>query len=626
MSIAAWTKDREALREASSGGIFYELAKYFISKGGLVCGVVMVGTKAVFHATGSIEEVKRMRGSKYLWANPRPIYKTIIQAIRTKRLVLFVGLPCQVIELKKWLRTHGFDNHTNTYVSLRCHGVIKQKIYNNYIQHLKSIFKKPIENIIFRSKIDGWTGAGFGFNSRFFKPKLIKDYLRYKNIHPMCKNCTKDRYDCDITLGDYWGCHPAYRNNYGTSRVDINTSKGYDIFRKIEKNITWQFVEKLAKVNSNKIGLLKVADIKNFGNLMLSSNFITYMKRLNENAQFVFIEEQSAQDTIEVSTGVKGIEYRKLKSSPMEFFKRLVNPAESNLVQTFADCKHVVILGGDYLTGKWNYKSWVSNLVMINALNKCGKHVRIVSNTVGEFPWLLRPFIRAIFNDMKTIWCRGRDSLSRCLNLGVYKNVNLADDLAFLPLYNELSYNMEKRYKQTYCVIIISTLWKRYASTYENYIKEIKIIANNLHALTQKQIFVISHSLYDVDIKIACDVAEGEKNINTVEDPENATPSAIRNLLAHSYLNVSFRMHGAISSLTKGVPVVAIAYSHKYKGVIADGYELPELVVDKIGAATHAIIMALEHYDSIKGKIAKVNLRKQLKPLYPLLEILEDSI
>jgi colanic acid/amylovoran biosynthesis protein len=646
MKIAAWTKDREALKKASSGGIFYELAKHFIKVGGLVCGVAMEGTAPPkFFTADKLEDVKRMRGSKYLWANPIQIYNSIAFDIELKELghkILFVGLPCQVLGLKRFLKNRELEDDCITYVSLRCHGVIKLKTFWDYMRWIESVTKVKINNIKFRDKNAGWekgVGLGLTYNygksTVFFRPKLIKDYIKQRNVCDRCKVCTKDRNDSDITLGDFWGCHPALKNRYGTGIMELNTARGYNVFKSIAHNLHWKLVPKNTAdipVDSDKIGLLKVADTKNFGNLMLSSNFIMYMKTINKNAKFVFIEEHSAQDTIEAETGVADIEYRSIKDSPIEFFKRLVNPKDTNLVKTFADCRHVVILGGDYLTNKWKYRSWISNLVAINALNKCGKQVRVVSNTVGEFPLLLRPFVKHVFSNIKAVWCRDTDSVERCRGIGVTKNVYYAPDLAFLPLHNELNYDMVEKFKGTYCTVIVSTLWEQYANTRKEYIDGVKRFTRVLYNLTGKDVIVLPHSTYDYDINLAKDVINGEKHLTYAI---LTTPSGARNILGNSYLNVSFRMHAAISSLVKGVPVVAIAYSHKYKGVIADGYNLPELVVDKFGKnhwdkCVADIILtieyALEFHSTITRQINAINNTITVKDtIMPMFKIMEDK-
>lgn len=624
MKFAAWTRNRENLKNASSGGIFYELAEYFVSNGGVVCGVIMEGMTPEFIMTSNLEDIKKMRGSKYLWANPVPIFECMKD---TNVPILVTGLPCQVIGLKRYLKNRNIPDKHITYVSLRCHGVINTKTFQDYIKWIENVTKVVITNIKFRDKKAGWEkGAGLSItydNQRktlFFRPKLIKDYIKKRNVFPMCKTCTKDRNDCDITLGDYWGCKPALKNRYGTSVVETNTQKGHKLFTNLD-NVKYHTVG-IIPVDKNKIGLLKVADFRNFGNLMLSSNFITYMKAVNKDAKFVFIENESAQDVIEKATGVTDIEYRHIETLSRFNFKKvlfdtfigLVNPQEMEQVKVFADCKHVAVLGGDHFSGGIHYATWIINLIRLNALAKCGKQVHIVSNTVGKFPWFLRPFVKHVFNNLQAIWCRDTDSVDRCQAVGIKGNLWYAPDLAFLPLHNELKDEIFG-IKDEYCTIVTTALWKQYANTYDEYISGVKHIAQALILLTHKNVMILPHSTYPSDIQIARDVADNN-SIFALVGEEPMTPSKARAVLANSFLNVSFRMHGAISSLESGVPVVAIAYSPKYKGVISDGFNLPELVVEKMSRGNwlkciektiEAIEYAIKNNGKLCFKILKAN-------------------
>ncbi len=645
MKFAAWTKNREALKEASSGGIFYELAEYFISNGGFVCGVIMEGLKVSYHFTADLDVVKKMRGSKYLWANPLNVYKNIKNNPDVP--ILFVGLPCQVAGLKQYLENRLISDKHVTYISLRCHGVINTKTFQDYIKWIEDTTKRIVTNVKFRSKENGWGGAGLGFttnydnytSSLFFRPKLIKDYIKQRNVFPMCKTCDKDRHNSDITLGDYWGCHPALKNRYGTSVVETHTIKGHDLFMRLynveKKYVHDNILFRTIPVDPNKIGLLKVADFQNFGNLMLSSNFITYMKAINKKAKFVFIENDSAQDVIEKATGVTDIEYRHIETLSRFNFKKvlldtfigLVNPQEMEQVKVFADCKHVAVLGGDHFSGGIHYANWIINLIRLNALTKCGKQVHIVSNTVGKFPWFLRPLVKHVFNNLQAIWCRDVDSVDRCHNVGIKGNLWYASDLAFLPLHNELKeevFGIEDRY----CTIVTTAMWKQYANTYDEYISGVKHMAQALILLTHKRVMILPHSTYPSDIQIAKDVADNN-SIFALVGEEPMTPSKARAVLANSYLNVSFRMHGAISSLESGVPVVAIAYSPKYKGVISDGFKIPELVVEKMSRSNwlkciQKTIETIEYAVKNNGKLCLKIIRantKETSATFPLLTI-----
>lgn len=140
---------------------------------------------------------------------------------------------------------------------------------------------------------------------------------------------------------------------------------------------------------------------------------------------------------------------------------------------------------------------------------------------------------------------------------------------------------------------------------------------------------ILPHSTYESDLQIARDIAD-DKHIFALIGDEPMTPNKARAVLANSYLNVSFRMHGAISSLMSGVPVIAIAYSPKYRGVISNGYNLPELVIEKmskrnwskcISKTIEAIKNTLENNGTISFKIIKMNMKRTTDAIRPLLKI-----
>ena len=57
-------------------------------------------------------------------------------------------------------------------------------------------------------------------------------------------------------------------------------------------------------------------------------------------------------------------------------------------------------------------------------------------------------------------------------------------------------------------------------------------------------------------------------------------PLQARFILGNGYLTITGRMHGAISTLQMRKPAISIAYSVKYKGVIGEGLDLNELIVE----------------------------------------------
>lgn len=229
--FAAWSNDEVNLYNSSSGGIFFELARKMIADGGNVVGVVWDGLKAKYILSNDLEEIKKMRGSKYVSSNPANVIKQIKDS---KEKILFVGLPCHIEAVKKKCSTENM-----ILCDLLCHGLPKN---NNYFkEHIKKISKgRNIESISFRDKRNGWSNSSrlrviFSNGETYDKDKSEDEYyisyLDNSIIRDSCKSCKYNRKDIgDLTIGDFWGVPPKLKNEKGTSIVTIHTKKGEKFF------------------------------------------------------------------------------------------------------------------------------------------------------------------------------------------------------------------------------------------------------------------------------------------------------------------------------------------------------------------------------------------------------------
>jgi colanic acid/amylovoran biosynthesis protein len=69
-----------------------------------------------------------------------------------------------------------------------------------------------------------------------------------------------------------------------------------------------------------------------------------------------------------------------------------------------------------------------------------------------------------------------------------------------------------------------------------------------------------------------------EKDIVTIFD--ELMPKELRMILGNGYFTITGRMHAAVSTFQMGRPAISLAYSVKYKGVIASGLNMDGLVID----------------------------------------------
>lgn len=240
----AFMASSEERIKSSSGAAFPVLAKEFINNGDYVAGAIWDKEFGVEHiVSNNLEDIEKMRGSKYLQSNTKSCFKEIKEFLNNGKKVLFTGCPCQVAGLKTYLQ----KDYKNLFcIDIVCHGVPSQKVFKKY---LKENFDKNITNINFRSKkAFGW-GCGKGIeitdDSNEKQNLPVNSYLNafLSNIlaGTSCKTCPFSQIprQGDITIGDFWGINKynkKYNDKKGTSVVLINNSKGKYLLSILKNN------------------------------------------------------------------------------------------------------------------------------------------------------------------------------------------------------------------------------------------------------------------------------------------------------------------------------------------------------------------------------------------------------
>ena len=223
---------------SSSGGVFPALAKIVIDEGGVVFGAVMESDMIVGHAEAeTMDEVERMRGSKYVQSDPYSSFWDAREYLKAGRKVLFTGTPCQIAGLKSFL---GGDHEDLLTVDTACHGVPSPGLWDVYVNALKARTQKNISSVNFRDKSRGWRRYGFtckgpeGENIvslRASSDPYMALFMQDMTLRPSCYSCPArgGRSGSDLTLADLWNVAsavPALDDDRGVSGVLVNTDKG----------------------------------------------------------------------------------------------------------------------------------------------------------------------------------------------------------------------------------------------------------------------------------------------------------------------------------------------------------------------------------------------------------------
>lgn len=253
-AYACYNKNLAIRIQSSSGGIFTLLAEEILSKGGVVFGASFNKTFEVEHImVEKIEELEKLRGSKYTQSKIGETYKKAKEILEEGRYVLFTGTPCQIEGLKSYLRKEYDKLYTQDII---CHGVPSIKVMKKYNNYLEKINNSNIEEIKHRTKINGWKEFSVFIkfknnkqvNSDHNKDLYMQAFLKNTILRDSCYNCSFKKLNriSDITLADFWGIQnimPELDDNKGTSLVIVNSKKGQELFENIKEKIIFKNVD-----------------------------------------------------------------------------------------------------------------------------------------------------------------------------------------------------------------------------------------------------------------------------------------------------------------------------------------------------------------------------------------------
>ena len=115
-----WAENKKIREKCSSGGLATAIASSFIEHGGIVWGCVFRNGEFKFESAEKTCELEKFVGSKYVKSNPAGVYKSIKNLLKTGKKNLFIGLPCQVAALKRYVGKNLEDKLYT--IDLICHG------------------------------------------------------------------------------------------------------------------------------------------------------------------------------------------------------------------------------------------------------------------------------------------------------------------------------------------------------------------------------------------------------------------------------------------------------------------------------------------------------------------------
>lgn len=255
---ASWITDTEKRRICASGGIGTIMSEYVLKQRGVVFGSRYDNNLTpIMTYVENLEDLESFKGSRYVQSLVgNTTYKEVRTFLRTGRLVLFVGTPCQIAGLKTFLRKE-YENLIT--VDLICHGTSPTKYLKDEVDYLSEKFHlQGVSDIRFRGN-DGnnyrltlWNKDRRKlFPRNNYREKLLRfdeaqqfylqGFLLGVSLRENCYTCNYARPEriSDITIGDFIGLgqeKPFLEHVYNVSSVMINTIKGQAFYDSVCSN------------------------------------------------------------------------------------------------------------------------------------------------------------------------------------------------------------------------------------------------------------------------------------------------------------------------------------------------------------------------------------------------------
>lgn len=230
-----------------SGAVFIALSDWVLQQGGAVYGAGYADHFRVVHKRAITKELRNeFKGSKYVQSDLSGVFNQVKQDLKSGKIVLFSGTPCQTAGLNSYI---GNQLRGNLYLmDIVCHGVPSPYIWRDFLNFIEKKNGDIVTSVDFRDKQRfGWKDhrESYKFSKGNTVSLTLYTELFYKNIisRPSCSICyyANTKRPSDITIGDFWGWEKTdpkiNKDDKGISLILVNTSKGGQLFEAVKDDL-----------------------------------------------------------------------------------------------------------------------------------------------------------------------------------------------------------------------------------------------------------------------------------------------------------------------------------------------------------------------------------------------------
>lgn len=250
---------------SSSGGAFPAIADAYQrmigSKDLYIYGSAFTEDFSVKHIRVKYRDgIQPLLESKYVQSDLSNVFDALYNDLSRRQHVLFVGTPCQVYAVNRFIEQKKLDRSTLLTIDLVCHGTPSNKFWRQYVDLIVKHTNQQLKEIHFRYKqIDGKEKNGLAYmmadGTIRYSPDDLRVYMRLfsrnLSLNKACFNCQHRNDNLirpgDFTIGDFWGVSEImhdFKNVHGVSLMITNRDKADQIVKALQSDTSGKILMK----------------------------------------------------------------------------------------------------------------------------------------------------------------------------------------------------------------------------------------------------------------------------------------------------------------------------------------------------------------------------------------------
>ena len=314
----------------------------------------------------------------------------------------------------------------------------------------------------------------------------------------------------------------------------------------------------------------------------------------------------------------------------------------SKILKLYCKSDLIIDLSGDTLSDKNCFSVFSLLNIIIGILLK--KKIVIFSQSIGPFRKLTLPMARFCLNKVDLIIIRENVTKKYLEYANIDKPVvHLGADIAFLlettdskevqNIFLKEKINTNNKKHPLIGIGPSSLIYTALKSNKEDYITLMAQIADFLVEKLNAQVILISHIIIPSekgcldDRFVAKKIHRLVRNKNRIKIVKNDySPEELKSIISRCELFIGARMHSNIASLSTHVPTIALAWSHKYLGIMRT-LEQEKYVVNINKVTFDELVAKINDAWNTKDEIRKnlaFSTKKQKKSALYTCELIKD--